>query len=320
MTTERVSGLALALLALIVLEECWRLRLPLGTLATPGPAYVPVLLALALLLAGVLIVVLGRDARTLGAAGWREWRHALAILARAARSWRGRSSGSAIRLTDGAGLGLPARRDRAQGLRAPLVFSLGMAAGSCYLFDTLLRVPLPRGALRDLMAGDAAGTSALGFSVALAPADPPLRLRRLPGRDAGGRAARRRAARRHQPAAARRPSASTPTGAIVMLAGIYYGAMYGGSTTSILMRIPGEAASVMTCIDGYAMARKGRAGAGAGHRRGRLLRRRHGERGRADAAGAAAGRLRPALRPAGVLRPPAAGPARARLHEPAARC
>src|ERR671925_858983 len=51
------------------------------------------------------------------------------------------------------------------------------------------------------------------------------------------------------------------TRAIVMLAGIYYGAMYGGSTTLILMRIPGEAASVMTCIDGYAMARKGRAGA-----------------------------------------------------------
>src|SRR5687767_4259298 len=52
-----------------------------------------------------------------------------------------------------------------------------------------------------------------------------------------------------------------PTSAIVLLAGIYYGAMYGGSTTSILMRIPGEAASVMTCIDGYAMAQKGRAGA-----------------------------------------------------------
>ena len=50
------------------------------------------------------------------------------------------------------------------------------------------------------------------------------------------------------------------TAAIVLLAGIYYGAMYGGSTTSILMRIPGEAASVMTCIDGYAMTRKGRAG------------------------------------------------------------
>src|SRR5918999_341049 len=51
------------------------------------------------------------------------------------------------------------------------------------------------------------------------------------------------------------------TSAIVLLAGIYYGAMYGGSTTSILMRIPGEAASVMTCIDGYQMTRKGRAGA-----------------------------------------------------------
>jgi putative tricarboxylic transport membrane protein len=50
------------------------------------------------------------------------------------------------------------------------------------------------------------------------------------------------------------------TSAIILLAGIYYGAMYGGSTTSILMRIPGEAASVMTCIDGYAMTRKGRAG------------------------------------------------------------
>ncbi len=52
-----------------------------------------------------------------------------------------------------------------------------------------------------------------------------------------------------------------PTVALVMLAGVYYGAMYGGSTTSILMRIPGEAASVMTCIDGYEMTRKGRAGA-----------------------------------------------------------
>src|SRR6266436_121413 len=51
------------------------------------------------------------------------------------------------------------------------------------------------------------------------------------------------------------------TQAIVMLAGIYYGSQYGGSTTSILMRIPGEASSVMTCIDGHAMALKGRAGA-----------------------------------------------------------
>ena len=51
-----------------------------------------------------------------------------------------------------------------------------------------------------------------------------------------------------------------PTTAIILLGGIYYGAMYGGSTTSILMRIPGEAASVMTCIDGYAMTQNGRGG------------------------------------------------------------
>ena len=51
-----------------------------------------------------------------------------------------------------------------------------------------------------------------------------------------------------------------PTSAIIMLAGIYYGAMYGGSTTSILINVPGETASVMTCIDGYQMARQGRAG------------------------------------------------------------
>ena len=52
----------------------------------------------------------------------------------------------------------------------------------------------------------------------------------------------------------------SPTSAIIMLAGIYYGAMYGGSTTSILLNVPGETASVITCIDGYQMAQKGKAG------------------------------------------------------------
>ena len=57
---------------------------------------------------------------------------------------------------------------------------------------------------------------------------------------------------------------TTPLQSIVMLAGIYYGAMYGGSTTSILVRIPGEAASVITVIDGYQMALQGRAGPALG--------------------------------------------------------
>src|SRR5450830_1860651 len=52
-----------------------------------------------------------------------------------------------------------------------------------------------------------------------------------------------------------------PVSALIMLAGIYYGAQYGGSTTSILVNLPGETASVITCIDGYQMARQGRAGA-----------------------------------------------------------
>ncbi len=56
----------------------------------------------------------------------------------------------------------------------------------------------------------------------------------------------------------------SPVSAVIMLSGIYYGAMYGGSTTSILVNIPGEAASVVTCLDGYQMARKGRAGAALG--------------------------------------------------------
>lgn len=56
----------------------------------------------------------------------------------------------------------------------------------------------------------------------------------------------------------------SPTSALIMLSGIWYGSMYGGSTTSILLRVPGESASVMTCIDGFEMARRGRAGAALG--------------------------------------------------------
>lgn len=55
-----------------------------------------------------------------------------------------------------------------------------------------------------------------------------------------------------------------PTTSIIMLAGIYYGAMYGGSTTSILVNIPGEVGSIVTCLDGYRMARQGRAGPALG--------------------------------------------------------
>lgn len=55
-----------------------------------------------------------------------------------------------------------------------------------------------------------------------------------------------------------------PATALIMLAGIYYGAQYGGSTTAVLVNIPGEAAAVVTCLDGHKMARAGRAGAALG--------------------------------------------------------
>ncbi len=55
-----------------------------------------------------------------------------------------------------------------------------------------------------------------------------------------------------------------PTGAIIMLSAIYYGAMYGGTVTSVLINVPGEAASVITCIDGHQMAKQGRGGTALG--------------------------------------------------------
>jgi len=53
----------------------------------------------------------------------------------------------------------------------------------------------------------------------------------------------------------------SPTTGLIMMAAIYYGAMYGGSTTAILLNLPGEEASVVTCIDGFELTKKGRAGA-----------------------------------------------------------
>ena len=99
-----------------------------------------------------------------------------------------------------------------------------------------------------------------------------------------------------------------------MLAGIYYGSQYGGSTTSILLRIPGEAASVMTCIDGHAMAKKGRAGAALCIAAvGSFIAGTFGVD-RAHLGRAAACELRAALRPARICRAAGAGPHLPRLH------
>src|SRR2546422_7295659 len=78
-TIDRVAGGALILVALLTLALSR--ALPLGTLRTPGPAYMPVLLALLLLLFGVLLVVFGGRSAAWSSVRWHEWRHAVAILA-----------------------------------------------------------------------------------------------------------------------------------------------------------------------------------------------------------------------------------------------
>jgi putative tricarboxylic transport membrane protein len=144
MRIEHASGAALALLAAVVLEECWRLRLPLGTLANPGPAYMPALLALALLVSGVLIVALGRDRATLAGAGWGEWRHTVAILAACVFVALALER-LGYRLTMALACAFLLAAVERKGPVATILFSAGMAVSTYYLFDTLLRVQLPRG-------------------------------------------------------------------------------------------------------------------------------------------------------------------------------
>ena len=144
MRIDRVSGVALAVVAVVVLEETWRLRLPLGTLANPGPGYVPVLLALGMLIAGALLATLGRSPATLEGAGWSEWRHSVAIVGVCAFVALGLER-LGYRLTIGLAcvilLGVVERK----GPVPTVLVAIALAAGTYFLFDTLLRVPLPRG-------------------------------------------------------------------------------------------------------------------------------------------------------------------------------
>jgi hypothetical protein len=139
-----VAGGALALLALVVVEECWRGRLPFGTLASPGPAYVPVLLAVLLFVSGILLAAFGRGAIAGGAAGWGAWRHTVAIVATCAFvALALERLGYRITIV-AACVFLIGVVERQRPLPTALV-AIGLAAGTYWLFDTLLRVPLPRG-------------------------------------------------------------------------------------------------------------------------------------------------------------------------------
>ena len=144
LTTDRVAGGALVLLALFTL---WESRhLPLGSLRQPGPAYAPVVLALVLLGLGVVLVLTGRRAAALSGVGFPEWRHAVAILAVcafAALALERLGYRATVTLALACLLGVVERK----GIVFTAVFSLALALASFLLFDTLLRVPLPRGPL-----------------------------------------------------------------------------------------------------------------------------------------------------------------------------
>ena len=142
LTTDRVAGAALALLALVVFWESR--KLPLGSLSKPGPAYMPAALAAVLLAFGIALVVVGGRAAKLAAVGWSEWRHAVAIFAVCAfAAWALERLGYRATVTVALAflLGVVERK----GVVFTAAFSLALALGSFLLFDTLLRVPLPRG-------------------------------------------------------------------------------------------------------------------------------------------------------------------------------
>jgi hypothetical protein len=144
LTTDRVSGIVLVLFSLLVI---WQSRLlPLGTFHQPGPAYIPVFLALLLLIFGVCLAVTARRAPLLSSLSWTEWRHALAILAVCVFAGLGMER-LGYRVTMLLVLGFLLRIMEKCGWVLTVSFALTLAFGSFFLFHTILRVPLPQGPL-----------------------------------------------------------------------------------------------------------------------------------------------------------------------------
>jgi putative tricarboxylic transport membrane protein len=142
LTVDRVAGAALVVVGLIAVWQS--LQFPLGSLQRPGPAYMPLLLALLLIALGLALAALGSDGGRFSAIAWQEWRHAVAIFGTCAfAAWGLERLG--YRLTMAVVLlvlllGLERRK-----LLFSLALMIAIAWGSFFLFDTVLRVPLPRG-------------------------------------------------------------------------------------------------------------------------------------------------------------------------------
>ena len=142
MTVDRVAGVALVLIGLVTI---WESRVfPLGSLHRPGPAYMPVFLAALLILFGAAVFAMDARVRRLAEVGWPEWRHALAIFGACAfAAWGLERLG--YRLTMAVVVIFLLMVVERKGWALGLTLTVAMAWGSFFVFDTLLRVPLPRG-------------------------------------------------------------------------------------------------------------------------------------------------------------------------------
>jgi hypothetical protein len=141
-TVDRVAGVALVLIGLVTI---WESRaFPLGSFHRPGPAYMPVVLAALLILFGAAVFAMDARVRRLAEVGWPEWRHALAIFGACAfAAWGLERLG--YRLTMAVVVAFLLLVVERKGWALGLALTVVMAWGSFFVFDTLLRVPLPRG-------------------------------------------------------------------------------------------------------------------------------------------------------------------------------
>lgn len=142
MTIDRLSGMIMILVGLFVAWE--RRVLPLGTHSQPGPGYFPLLLALLLIVMGILLVWGGRSSRTIRSLTWEETPHAAAILGCCLFATFFLEM-IGYRLTMLAIMGFLFGVMERLRLWLTAILTLGFSFGTFYLFDTLLRVPLPRG-------------------------------------------------------------------------------------------------------------------------------------------------------------------------------
>ena len=141
-TRDRVAGAVIVLFALYVM---WEDRvLPLGTYHKPGPGYMPMLLAVILAVAGLLIILAGGTSPPFASLAWTEWRHALAILAGCgftALALERLGYRLTVILLVGLLLSVVERRRPV----TVIAMALGLSLGTFYVFCTLLQVPLPLG-------------------------------------------------------------------------------------------------------------------------------------------------------------------------------